>query len=98
MSPLSVSLPASEPPTARQAVAVMPLQAKGVTANEADVLTDGVVSRLQQSGTLRVLERAQMDQVLREQGFAKSGACDGAECAVEVGRLLSVDRILVGSV
>lgn len=79
-------------------IAVMPLQAKGVSANDADVITDGVVSRLQQNGSMRVMERSQMDKILKEQGFATSGACDGAECAVEVGKFLAVDRILVGSV
>ena len=79
-------------------VAVMPLQAKGVAATDADVISDGIVNRLQQKGGQRVLERAQMDQILKEQGFQSSGACDGAECAVQVGKLLSVDRMLVGSV
>lgn len=79
-------------------VAVMTLQAKGVTANDADVITDGLIASLQQNGSMRVMERSQMDQILKEQGFAKSGACDAAECAIEVGKFLSVDRILVGSV
>ena len=43
------------------------------------------------------MERAQMETILKEQGFAQSGACDGSECAVEVGKLLSIDRMVVGS-
>ena len=79
-------------------VAVMPLQAKGVGANDADVITDGLIARLQQNGAMRVMERSQMDQIMKEQGFANSGACEGGECAVQVGKFLSVDRIMVGSV
>lgn len=79
-------------------VAVMPLQAKGVPPTDADVITDAIATQLQQSGTQRVLERAQMDQILKEQGFQESGSCDGSECAVQMGKILSVDRILVGSV
>jgi TolB-like protein len=79
-------------------VAVMPLQPKGVTASNADVITDAIATQLQQVGNQRVLERAQMDQIFREQGFQKSGACDGSECALEMGKLLSVDRIMIGSV
>lgn len=79
-------------------VAVMPLQAKGVSANDADVITDGLIARLQQNGAMRVMERSQMDQIMKEQGFANSGACEGGECAVQVGKFLSVDRIMVGSV
>jgi len=79
-------------------VAVMPLQPKGVSGIDADVITDAIATQLQQSGMVRVMERAQMDQILKEQGFQQSGACDGAECAVQMGKLLSVDRILVGTV
>jgi len=79
-------------------VAVMPLQAKGVSVTDADVITDAIATQLQQTGTQRVLERAQMDQILKEQGFQQSGICEGGECAVQMGKILSVDRILVGSV
>ncbi|HXP90379.1 MAG TPA: CsgG/HfaB family protein [Fibrobacteria bacterium] len=79
-------------------VAVMPLQPKGVSGIDADVITDAIATQLQQSGMVRVMERAQMDQILKEQGFQQSGACDGADCAVQMGKLLSVDRILVGTV
>jgi len=84
----------SKPPT----VAVMTLQAKGVKNTDADVITDAISNQLQQIDRLRVLERSRMDLILGEQGLQKSGACDGAECAVQVGKLLAVDRILVGSV
>ena len=50
------------------------------------------------TGKVRVLERSEMNKILREQAFQKSGACDTSECAVEIGRLLSVDRMVVGSV
>jgi len=79
-------------------VAAMPLQPKGVPGIDADVITDAIATQLQQSGMVRVMERAQMDQILKEQGFQQSGACDGPDCALQVGKLLSVDRILVGSV
>ena len=78
--------------------AVMPLEAKGVSATDADVITDAIATHLQQGNSLRVLERAQMDRILSEQGLSKSGACDASECAVEMGKLLSVDQILVGAV
>jgi hypothetical protein len=44
------------------------------------------------------MERSQMDAILNEQGFQQSGACDGQECAVQIGKLLGIDRIVVGSV
>ena len=44
------------------------------------------------------MERSQMDKILKEQAFQSSGNCDQSECAVEIGKLLSVDRMIVGSV
>lgn len=88
---------ASDSAPALPTIAVMPLEAKGIEAKDADVMTDALVFRLQQGGMARVLERTQMNQILNEQGFQKSGVCDGSECAVEMGKLLSVDRIVMGS-
>ena len=79
-------------------VAVMPLDTQGVSGSEASLIADAVASRLLASGTCNVMERTQMDQILREQAFQQSGACDNNGCSVEMGKVLSVDRVLVGSV
>lgn len=78
--------------------AVMPLAAQGVDSVSALIVTDALVDGLIGSAKIRVMERTQMGKILQEQGFQKSGACDGTECAVEIGRLLAVDRLVVGSV
>ena len=80
------------------AVAVMPLSARSVDTEALEGIASALGSSLLKTGKFRVLERSQMDQILREQGFQQSGACDGSECAVEVGKLLAVDHIVVGSV
>jgi len=79
-------------------VALIPLQSKGVPDQEVSVISDALSNELANSGAVRVLERGQMDQILKEQGFQQSGACDGGSCAVEMGRLLGVQRLVVGSV
>jgi hypothetical protein len=79
-------------------VAVEEISPRGVSQNDAAIITDRLRSELVQTGKVRVLERSEMDKILKEQGFQKSGACDQAECAVEAGKLLSVDRMAVGSV
>jgi len=43
------------------------------------------------------MERSQMDKVLKEQNFQSSGICDTSECAIEVGKLLGVQNIIVGT-
>jgi len=92
-TPSNASLPAPLP-----LVAVMSLDTFGVSGSEASLIADAVASRLLASRTCNVMERSQMDQILREQAFQQSGACDNNGCAVEIGKVLSVDRILVGSI
>ncbi|MDD5674999.1 MAG: CsgG/HfaB family protein [Chitinivibrionales bacterium] len=75
----------------------------GVTADEAASLTDALRSELVHSklvkiGYYQIMERSQMDEILKEQGFQQSGACDETGCAVEMGKLLSVKYILLGNV
>jgi hypothetical protein len=43
-----------------------------------------------------VLERAVMDEILKEQGFQQTG-CTTTECAVEVGKLLNVQKMVSGT-
>jgi hypothetical protein len=43
------------------------------------------------------MERAQMNRILAEQSFQTSGACEGGSCAIEIGRVLATDAIVVGT-
>ena len=79
-------------------VAISELDSKGVVASEVGVIAENIAVKLQQSGKFRIMERSQISQILREQNFQQSGACDGSECAVQIGKLLGIDRIVVGSV
>lgn len=79
-------------------VAVMPLETNEVSPGESQLLCDAIGTRLQKTGAFRVMERSQMEKVLAEQGFQQSGACNGTECAVQVGQVLGIDRMVVGSV
>ena len=45
------------------------------------------------------MERDQMQEVLKEQGFQQSGTtCSDEGCMVELGRMLGVKRLVVGSI
>lgn len=78
-------------------VAVLPLSSQGVDSASAQVLTDALSDELLKSGKVRVMERSQMAEVLKEQGFQNSGSCDQSECAVQMGKLLGIEKIVVGS-
>lgn len=79
-------------------VAILPFQSRGLDSNSTRILEDALSDQLAGSGRLRLLERSQIRTVLVEQGFQQSGACEGSECAVQIGRLLGVERGVVGSV
>ncbi len=78
-------------------LAVMPLAPRSVKAGEAEIVTDILAGQLTSQAGVRVMERSEMNRILHEQGFQKSGACDGRRCAVEVGRILGIDQMVVGA-
>lgn len=84
--------------SAADLVAVNNLKATGVTENEALSLTDALRSELGKSGKYQVMERSQMNDILKEQGFQQSGACDEASCAIEIGKMLAVNYMVMGNI
>ena len=59
--------------SAQTNVAVIPLDAKGVSEIEASVLTERLALELFRTGRFTVLERGKMDEILTEQDFQLSG-------------------------
>ena len=92
-----LSLPVSVKGQDRLAVAVMDLEGRGVSAMEAQTLTDRLRSEMVNVGVFQVVERGQMEMLLEEQGFQQTG-CTSAECAVEMGKLLGVQAMATGSI
>lgn len=78
-------------------IAVIDLEGNGITDNEALVLTEKLRGELFNTGVFNLLERGQMDEILKEQGFQQTG-CTSSECLVEAGQLLGVNAIVAGSV
>lgn len=81
----------------KQRIAVLELSADGITKAESQTLTNRLRSELVKTGAFIVLERGEMDDILKEQGFQLSG-CTSNECAVEAGKLLNVREMVAGSV
>ncbi len=95
------SLPPEREPAApsledRPVIAILDFDGYGVSQMEALVLTNRLGTHLVQLGTHQVIERGQMEQILKEQDFQISG-CTSNECAVEVGRVLGCELMLAGS-
>lgn len=84
-------------PMARETIALADLNAQGIDVSASSIISDRLRNDLFETGLFTVVERSQMDQILKEQGFQQSG-CTSDACAVEVGQLLGVQYIIVGSV
>jgi len=85
--------------TKKEFIAVLDFDFKGgVAKDEASIITDRFRAHLVSTGKFDVMERSHMDKILKEQGFQQSGYCSSTECSVKIGQLLSVNRIIVGSV
>ena len=78
-------------------VAVSDFVEQGVSRTEAGVISERFRAALQRAGAVRQIERGQMEVILNEQGFQQSG-CTSDACAVEIGQILGVREIVVGSV
>jgi curli biogenesis system outer membrane secretion channel CsgG len=81
---IQISLLAQE----KQSIAIARLISSGVSDGEAISLTDALRSELGKTGKYQVMERTQMDDILKEQGFQQSGACNNETCALEIGKLM----------
>lgn len=83
---------------AKANVALKNLSAEGVDSLTAELISDRVRLELFRSEYYNVMERHEMKAVLTEQKMNLSGLCDEARCDVELGRILSVDNIITGSI
>ena len=69
----------------------------GLSDMEAVTLTNRLRSMLVKTNAFVVLERGKMDEILSEQGFQQTG-CTTTECAVEVGKMLNVQKMVSGTI
>ena len=75
------------------------LDLKGVGANEMETvaLTERLREVLLKTGRFTLVDRSQMEAILDEQALQQTG-CTEQECAVQVGRILGVRKIIAGKV
>ncbi|MBD3421540.1 MAG: hypothetical protein GF398_15585 [Chitinivibrionales bacterium] len=80
-------------------IAVLNLKnTSGIKDGEADVLSDRFRNELFNTRLVQVMERDQMQAILKEQGFQHSGVCSDEGCMVEMGQVLGVQKIVTGSI
>lgn len=67
-----------------------------VSASEAAFITDFFRDDLVKTNVFNVVERNKMRMILEEQKFQQTG-CTTSECAIELGHILSVQEVIIGS-
>jgi hypothetical protein len=82
---------------ARPILSILDLRTSGVSKADADVLLDYLSSHVVESGEYTVIDRSQRETVLKEIEFSQSDCTDEA-CQLRIGKLLSANRIVIGSV
>lgn len=92
-----IILKAREQDTTKPAVAIIGLESNGVSKPETRAITDRFSTELFKCGQYKILERAKMEAILQEMNFQISG-CTSSECAVKVGRIVGVEKIITGSI
>jgi TolB-like protein len=78
-------------------IAILDFKGKGVSEAAVTAVSDLIKSDIVNTGLFQVVERNQINEILKEQGFQKSG-CTDQSCAVEIGKILSARKILIGEV
>ena len=93
----AVEAPQQPEEPAKMAIALLDLDANNVEESEARTLTDRLRIEIFNAGIFDVMERDKMNNILTEMQFQLSG-CTSDECAVEIGRMIGVSKMIAGSV
>jgi hypothetical protein len=75
-------------------ISVLPAAGAEVAPDVADVLIAQLRQSLTETGAFSVMARDEMEEILKEQAFQLSGACDELTCAVQAGQVIGVSRIV----
>ncbi len=70
----------------------------GIEREKARFLSDILRSFLANDKRFTLVDRNNMEAILKEQGFQISDYCDSSECSVRVGRLLGVEKMVSGTI
>lgn len=78
-------------------IALLKFEGRGIDNTEASIISDRLRVELRQTNKFNMIEREMMAKILEEQSF-QLGGCTESECMVEVGQLLSVEKMVGGSI
>ncbi len=80
-------------------IAILDLKPKGITEDDASLLTENLQVELLSTGAFKIMERTEMNAILTEQKFQGTGlVSDDPNYAVQIGKIIGVKQIIIGSV
>jgi len=82
--------------TQKKRIAILDFSANNTSPAYAKIVRNAFEVSLYKTGAFDILERNKIDLILKEQGFHMSG-CTDTSCAVHIGKLLSTDLVVIGS-
>ena len=85
------------PGEGKPTVAILDFEARGVSVQEVQTLSERMRTEIGNTNAVRLIERKAVDKIIEEQGFQQSG-CTTDECASEVGQLLGVQYMISGAI
>lgn len=92
-----IFIPISAISEEKMKIAILDLKPVGVSAKISGIISNMLRTDLINTGKYTVIERTQMKEILGEQGFQQTG-CTDQECAIQIGKLMSARKILIGEV
>lgn len=78
-------------------IAVAEFEGRHISSIDAVIIGDLLRAAIVKTNKFNVVDRTNMEKILAEQAFQMTG-CTTQECAVRMGKLLNVNRIIVGNV
>ena len=79
-------------------LAVSELSSTAISQEEARTLSGVLRDAIVNTKYFKVVSLEDMEAVLREQQFQKSGMCDDTKCLVDMGKILAVQKMVGGSI
>jgi len=80
---------------AKPALAVLDFQPSNASAGDAVFVSEFIRAAAVRANVYSVVDKKNIEKILTEQAFQKTG-CTEAECAVKLGKILNVKKVLVG--
>jgi hypothetical protein len=81
----------------KSTIAVLDFEGQGISTVEASILANRFRSELVNTNAFIVIERGQMEDILKEVGFQQTG-CTSSECLIEIGQILNVQKMIGGTI